>query len=450
MSAGKFYDLDAEKSVLTAMFLMPDDLTICMSIIPNSDVFYDEGNRSVFESIRRQYEQDQPVDMISTVHDMKSNKTYEKVGGAGGLAKIVSAPTHFGHAENHARILLEMYIRRATTAMARELLIKANEEDVDVFAQIASLQTETEKLLQNAIGGSEKNFEDVMNETESKWLKGSTNGLSGHSTGLTELDRISGGLTDGELTIVGARPGQGKTALVVSLIRNLAKQNIPCGIFSLEMSKNELAQRLVSQESQVFAFKIKSGELTEYDKKILANAKQGMRNWNIRIFDEGEMNLRKLRSRAIMWQRKFGIKVLFIDYLQLMSGSDRKGNSRENDIAEISRGLKILARELNIPVIALSQLSRRVEDRPDKMPQLSDLRESGSIEQDADCVWFLMRPDYYKMTGQVDISSRTYDLSNVCIIDQAKMRSGNTGQIALKFDGPLMRMSNYDNIGSGF
>jgi len=450
MKSGKFFDLDAEKSVLTAMFLMPDDLTVCMSIIPNSQVFYDEGNRTVFESIRRQYEKDLPVDMISTVHDLKTNNSFQSIGGAGGLAKIVSAPTHFGHAENHARILLEMYIRRAATNMARELLIKANEDDVDVFAHIASMQTETEKLLQNAIGGGEQTFDDVMEDTEKKWLKGSNNGLSGHSTGLAELDRICGGLTNGELTIVGARPGQGKTALVVSLIRNLAKQGIPCGIFSLEMSKHELAQRLVSQESQVFAFKIKSGELSDWEKTTLNATKNKMKGWNIRIFDEGEMNLRKLRSRAIMWQRKFGIKVLFIDYLQLMSGSDRKGNSRENDIAEISRGLKILARELNIPVVALSQLSRRVEERPDKMPQLSDLRESGSIEQDADCVWFLMRPDYYKMTGQVEISGKSYDLANVCIIDQAKMRSGNTGQIALKFDGPLMRMSNYDNGSNGF
>jgi replicative DNA helicase len=249
---------------------------------------------------------------------------------------------------------------------------------------------------------------------------------------------------------VGARPGQGKTALVVSLIRNLAKQGIPCGMFSLEMSKHELAQRLVSQESQVFAFKIKSGELTEREKVILNSCKQNMRSWNIRIFDEGEMNLRKLRSRAIMWQKKYGIKVLFIDYLQLMSGSDKRGSSRENDIAEISRGLKILARELNIPIVALSQLSRRVEERPDKMPQLSDLRESGAIEQDADSVWFLMRPAYYKMTGQVDIGGKSYDLNDVCIIDQAKMRSGNTGQIALKFDGPLMRMNNHDHTNSGF
>jgi replicative DNA helicase len=146
-----------------------------------------------------------------------------------------------------------------------------------------------------------------------------------------------------------------------------------------------------------------------------------------------------------VWQRRYGMKVLFVDYLQLMSGMDSKRQNRENEISEISRGLKILARELNIPVVALSQLSRRVEERSDKMPMLSDLRESGAIEQDADVVWFLMRPAYYKMQGDVEINGERYNLEDVCIIDQAKMRSGNTGQIPVKFDGPLMRMRTYDN-----
>jgi replicative DNA helicase len=284
-----------------------------------------------------------------------------------------------------------------------------------------------------------------MEETEKKWLKGTPDGLSGYSTGIPSLDKMCGGLTPGELTIVGARPGQGKTALVVSLIRNLSLQNIPCGIFSLEMSRHELAQRLASQESNVFAFKIKGGQLSMEEKETLRTARNRMSKWNVRIFDEGEMNLRKLRARAIVWQRRYGMKVLFVDYLQLMSGMDSKRQNRENEISEISRGLKILARELNIPVVALSQLSRRVEERSDKMPMLSDLRESGAIEQDADVVWFLMRPAYYKMQGDVEINGEKYNLEDVCIIDQAKMRSGNTGQIPVKFDGPLMRMRTYDN-----
>jgi replicative DNA helicase len=343
-----------------------------------------------------------------------------------------------------------MFIRRKAIELGQELITKASQEEVDVFAQIASMQSQTEKLIETSVGGSEETFGVIISDTEQKWLRGASNGLSGHPTGIEELDRMCGGLTAGELTIVGARPGQGKTALVVSLIRNLCHQNIPCGIFSLEMSRHELAQRLASQESQVPAFKIKGGMLTDMEKSVLRSARERMQNWNIRIFDEGEMNLRKLRARAMVWQKRHGMQVLFVDYLQLMSGTDSKRQNRENEISEISRGLKILARELNIPVVALSQLSRRVEERGDKMPQLSDLRESGAIEQDADVVWFLMRPAYYKMSGDVEINGKKYDLNDVCIIDQAKMRSGNTGQIPLMFDGPLMRMRAYDRPISQF
>lgn len=441
----KYFDKEAEKAMLSIMMVNPSDLILGMSIIPHSKVFYEEAHQIVFDSMKRQYDENKPIDLISTAYDLKTNNKLQTINGAAGLAKICNSALQVGHTEVYARIIIELYLKRASVALAQKLLVSAAEDDFDPFDSISKMQTEMDGLLQNAVTGGDQTFDKILDETQEKWMRGSNNGLSGYSTGLAELDRISGGLTEGELTIVGARPGQGKTALVVTLLRNLAKQNIPCGMISLEMSKHELAQRLISQESQVFAFKIKSGELNGYEKNILNDCKHAMKSWSIKIFDEGAMDLRKLRSKAILWQRKHGIKVLFIDYLQLMSGYDKKNSSRENDIAEISRGLKILARELSIPIVALSQLSRRVEDRPDKMPQLSDLRESGAIEQDADSVWFLMRPAYYKMTGQVDIGQKTYELNDVCILDQAKMRSGNTGQIALRFDGPLMRMSNYDN-----
>ena len=436
-------DESLESKVLGSMILSADDCLLALGILATSEIFYSYQHRAIFESIRRQQEKDQKIDVISTVHDLKAHNLFDSSGGTKKLGQLMSTSSA-GYVEIHARILLEMYMRRKAIEYGQELIAKAAESDVDVFAQLASTQLQTENLVQIAVGGSEESCDDIISDTERKWLRGASNGLSGHPTGMTELDKMCGGLTAGELTIVGARPGQGKTALVVSLIRNLSHQNIPCGIFSLEMSRHELAQRLASQESQVPAFKIKGGVLNESEKAFLRSARERMQNWNIRIFDEGEMNLRKLRAKAILWQKKHGIKVLFVDYLQLMSGVDSKRQNRENEISEISRGLKILARELNIPVVALSQLSRRVEERADKMPMLSDLRESGAIEQDADVVWFLMRPAYYKMTGDVEINGNRYNLDDVCIIDQAKMRSGSTGQIPLIFDGPLMRMRTYD------
>lgn len=439
------HDSALEAKVLGSMMMDPEDLILGLAAINTSEVFYEFEHRTIYESLRRLSEQKIKTEIDAVVHDLKTNGTFEAVGGTKKLAKLMSSISTIGQVEINSRILIEYYIRRKAIELGQQLIQKASQNEVDVFEQIASLQTQTEKLIESSVGGVEESFDAIINETEKKWLRGTPDGLSGYATGIPELDRMCGGLTPGELTIVGARPGQGKTALVVSLIRNLSIQNIPCGIFSLEMSRYELAQRLASQESNVFAFKIKGGQLSNEDKETLRQARLRMAKWNIRIFDEGEMNLRKLRARAIVWQRRYGMKVLFVDYLQLMSGMDSKRQNRENEISEISRGLKILARELNIPVVALSQLSRRVEERSDKMPMLSDLRESGAIEQDADVVWFLMRPAYYKMQGDVDINGQKYNLEDVCIIDQAKMRSGNTGQIPVRFDGPLMKMKPYDN-----
>jgi replicative DNA helicase len=216
-------------------------------------------------------------------------------------------------------------------------------------------------------------------------------------------------------------------------------------MFSLEMTKSELIQRLASQESEVYAFKIKQNELNNLDKDSLKRAVDRMSNWNLKISEDGYMNIRKLRTKATMWKNKFGIKIIFLDYLQLMESVNPKETNRVNIIGEISRGLKLLAKELQIPVIALSQLARRVDERQDKMPMMSDLRESGSIEQDADVIWMMLRPEYYyESTSTTKIGDREYPNENLCIIDQVKMRSGSTGIKPLYFDGPLMRLRNYE------
>jgi replicative DNA helicase len=199
---------------------------------------------------------------------------------------------------------------------------------------------------------------------------------------------------------------------------------------------------LISQQSSVAGYKIKTNTLENNERIRLFAAKEEMRAWPIRINDEAGMTLRRLRGKAIMMKKKYGIRFLVVDYLQLMSSDDKKQN-RESAISEISRGLKVLAKDLEIPIIALSQLSREVEKRSDKMPQLSDLRESGAIEQDADQIWFLMRPDYYKMEGQIEIEGQSYSCEDVCILDVAKFRAGQTKQIPLKFNKATMKFSDY-------
>jgi replicative DNA helicase len=332
-----------------------------------------------------------------------------------------------------------------TYFIAQDLLAGSTSDAIDIFEHLAKIHLQSDNLLASTINQTEENFKKALFETSDNWFNRPAGTVGGYSTGIESLDKLCGGFNAGELTIIGARPGQGKTALVVSIMRNLAKQNIPCGLFSLEMTKSELIQRLASQESEVYAYKIKQNELNNLDKDSLKRAVDRMADWNLKISEDGYLNIRKLRTKATMWKNKFGIKIIFLDYLQLMESVNPKETNRVNIIGEISRGLKLLAKELQIPVIALSQLSRRVDERQDKMPMMSDLRESGSIEQDADVIWMMLRPEfYYEASSTTKIGDREYPNENLCIIDQVKMRSGSTGIKPLKFDGPLMRLRNYE------
>jgi len=284
-----------------------------------------------------------------------------------------------------------------------------------------------------------------LDEEAEKWLIQGSGGMAGASYGIPVIDTATGGLVDTDLIVVAARPGQGKTAFVLSIMRNFCLRGDGVGIFSLEMGRSQLVQRLLSQQASVWASKIRKNDLDGFDRQRLYAAKTQMGKWPLQINDNAGISLRRLKTKALMWKKKFGIKLLVVDYLQLMGGDGKKQN-REGEISEISRGLKVLAKDLKIPIIALSQLSREVEKRPSKMPQLSDLRESGAIEQDADQVFFLMRPAYYKMDGEMEINGASYECDNLCILDIAKFRAGATGQIPLRFDGPTMRFADFMEI----
>ena len=440
----RFVNSEAEAELLSTMMVNPADMVAGMLIIPHSKIFGVEAHRIVYESMKRQYDANTPIDLVTTAKDLKNANLYQKIGGPTGLAKILGQPVKLGYVEVHVQIIMDEYFKREILTMVQKMQSRINDDDCNPLEEMGELIRLSENVLLNTVDGEEQELTDVLRDLQQQWLEPNYTGLSGLSSGLRDLDRISMGATPGNLIVLGARPGQGKTAFVISMVRNLCNRGVSCGIISLEMSRHELTQRLLSQESQISAAKISTRNINHYETIILNEAKARMEKWNLKIHDRGDMNVRKLRSKVTLWKRRNKIEILFIDYLQLMSGSEKKNASRENEIAEISRCCKMLAKELEIPVIALSQLSRKVEERNDKMPQLSDLRESGAIEQDADIVWFLVRPDYYKMKGEVEIGGRSYNLADVCILDQAKMRGGSTGQIALKFVGPLMQMKDYD------
>lgn len=434
---------EIEQVVLGAMLLDGGAVIEFFNLIQTLDVFENSENKSVAGAMKSLYDRNEKIDVITVVNELRKSGEYKKAGGAKYVAELSSKISSAAHFETHIRILLEMYMKRGTAVFAQQLLSGALSDTDDVFERVAMVQNGLDSLLNQSLVTDEQTIAGILDEEAQKWMTENISGLAGMSYGIPDLDAATGGLVDTDLIIIAARPGQGKTAFVLSVMRNLCLKNQPVGIFSLEMSRNQLIQRLISQQSDVWAAKIRSNKLDNFDRPRLFSAKETMSKWPLYINDNAGISLRRLKTKAIMWKKKFGIKLLVVDYLQLMSGDSRKGN-REGEISEISRGLKHLAKDLKIPVIALSQLSREVEKRPGKMPQLSDLRESGSIEQDADQVFFLMRPAYYRMDGDMEIEGKNYATEDLCVLDVAKFRAGATGQVALRFNGPLMKFSDYN------
>jgi len=440
-----FTNEELERQVLSAMMIYDEERLTAFSIIPSVDVFQNDKHKTIAKAIQAQQDAGEPVNIETVVLTLKKSALLNEAGGIKYITSVFTSLKHPGHIEIHCRMLVEQYMRSKFLYIATEMLTKANSDSGDIFELITEMQGKTDGLLTSTVNKSDDNFQTQLDISAEMWFNKAAGTIAGYPTGISSLDKLCGGLTNSELTVVGARPGQGKTALVVSLMRNLVKQGIGCGMFSLEMNKHELAQRLASQESQVYAFKIKQGDMNALDTDALKSAVSRMKEWNIKICDEGYMNMRKIRTKATMWKNKYDIKVIFVDYIGLIESVNPKETNRVNIVGEISRGLKLLAKELQLPVVALSQLSRRVDERPDKMPLMSDLRESGSVEQDADVIWMMMRPGFYfdptatTKVGNLDLSNH-----DLCLIDQVKMRSGSTGVIPLKFDGPLMRLRNYE------
>lgn len=440
-----FTNEELERQVLSAMMIYDEERLTAFSIIPSVDVFQLEANKVIAKAIQAQQDAGEPVNLETIAMTLKRSGLLKEAGGLKYITAVFTSLKQPGHIEIHCRMLVEQYMRQKFLYIATEMLTKANSDSGDIFELITEMQGKTDSLLTSTVNKSDDNFQTQLDISSEMWFNKAAGTIAGYSTGISSLDKLCGGLTDSELTVVGARPGQGKTALVVSLMRNLVKQGIGCGLFSLEMSKHELCQRLASQESQVYAFKIKQGDMNTLDKDALRQAVSRMKEWNIKICDDGNMNIRKIRTKATMWRNKYNIKVIFVDYIGLIESVNPKETNRVNIVGEISRGLKLLAKELQIPVVALSQLSRRVDERPDKMPLMSDLRESGSVEQDADVIWMMMRPSFYfdpsasTKVGNLELSNQ-----DLCLIDQVKMRSGSTGVIPLRFDGALMRLRNYE------
>ena len=439
--------LELEEAVLGALMIEKDALTTVVDILQQTS-FYKEAHQRIYNAIIQLFGKSEPIDMLTVTTQLRSNGELEFIGGASYLVKLTNKVNSAANIEFHARIITQSAIKRDMIKIAGEILKDAYEDTTDVFNLLDKIEQNFFEISERNIRKNYADASTIMRATieELEKKKNNKDGLTGVASGFTALDRITSGWQNTELTIIAARPAMGKTAFVVSAMRNAAVEwGIPVAMFSLEMSATQLMLRLISAEAEIDSNKLRKGKLENHEWVQLHQKIKNLSSAPIYIDDTPALSILEMRAKCRRLKAQFDIGLVIIDYLQLMtaeSGGGGKGN-REQEIAAISRAMKNLAKEINVPVIALSQLSRAVETRGgDKRPQLSDLRESGSIEQDADMVMFLYRPEYYKIT-QDEQGNSTEGVGEVII---AKNRSGDVDTVKLKFIGKYTKFTDLDGF----
>lgn len=437
--------IDLEEAVLGALMLEKDALTAVVDIL-TPESFYKDSHKVIYQAILDLFNASEPIDLLTVTNQLRKTGQLEIAGGAYFITELTSRVSSAANIEYHARIITEQAMKREMIHIASEIQRDAYEETTDVFELLDKMEQSLFEISENNI---RKNYADMrsimreaINELEGK--KGQKDGLTGVPSGFTALDRVTSGWQKSDLVIIAARPAMGKTAFVLSVLRNAAvDHNRPVAIFSLEMSSIQLVNRLISSEAELDSEKIKKGNLADYEWEQLIHKTSKLSSAPLFVDDTPALSILELRAKCRRLKAQSDIQLIVIDYLQLMSGDSKGGNggNREQEISSISRALKKIAKELNVPVIALSQLSRAVETRGgDKRPQLSDLRESGAIEQDADIVMFLYRPEYYGIT-ETEEGQSTAGLGEVII---AKHRNGSLENVKLRFIGKYTKFADLE------
>ena len=443
--------IDLEEAVIGAMLIDEKGVDEVIEIlIP--EVFYKKSHQLIFESIERLFKNSEPIDLLTVSADLKKSKSLKNVGGEFYLIELSQKVSSSAHIEHHARIIQQKFIQRKLIQISNEVINKAYDESTDVLDLLDQAESKLYDVTQGHLKKSSVSAEDLVREAKKKIDEISKqDGLSGVSSGFDKLDKITSGWQPSDLIIIASRPGMGKTALSLSMARNMAiDHKIPVAFFSLEMSAIQLITRLISAETGLKSDILRTGKLAPHEWQQLNNQITDLESAPLFIDDTPSLTIFELRAKARRLVSSNDIKVIIIDYLQLMHlGSSTKTGNREQEISIISRTLKALAKELNVPVIALSQLSRAVETRSgSKRPILSDLRESGAIEQDADIVSFIYRPEYYGMENWDDDMQTPSQGQGELII--AKHRNGALGNVRLKFTAELGKFEDVDGYDSPF
>lgn len=434
--------LDLEEAVLGALMLERGALNAVVEFL-KPEHFYSEAHQEIYRAIVELFKGSEPVDMRTVVNQLRKSAKIELVGGAYYIAELTSKVSSAANIEYHARVVIELAIKRDLIQIASQIHHDAYEDTTDVFELLDKTEQSIFEISDSNLRKNYDNMKNLMYRAinELQKLKEHKDGLTGVPSGFTALDRMTSGWQNSDLVIIAARPGMGKTAFVVSAMRNAAVDfKRPVAIFSLEMASVQLVNRMISAEAELEGDKIRKGQLAEFEWQQLVHKTNRLSAAPIFIDDTPALSILELRAKCRRLKAEHGIQLIIVDYLQLMRGD--VGGNREQEIASISRALKGIAKELSVPVLALSQLSRGVETRGgDKRPQLSDLRESGSIEQDADMVIFLYRPEYYKITVDEE-GMPTQGMGEVII---AKHRNGSTGTAKLKFIGKFTKFADFDS-----
>src|SRR6056297_3272505 len=435
--------VDLEEAVLGAIMLEKDAIISIMDIL-SPDSFYKEAHKKIFKAILDLSQNLQPIDILTVTEELKKRNELDDVGGPYYITQLTSKVATAAHIEYHARIIAQKYIQRELIRVASEIQTKAYDDSIDVNDLIdfseAELFQVTETNIKKETSRISALIQDAIEQIEEASQK--EDGLSGVPSGFTKLDRVTSGWQRSDLVIIAARPSMGKTAFVLSMARNIAVEHErPIGIFSLEMSSIQLVNRLIVSETELPSEKIRNGNLERWEWEQLEYRIKKLVDAPIFIDDTPGISVFELRSKCRRLKDQYNVEAIFIDYLQLMSGTGENYGSREQEVSIISRSLKGIAKELDVPIIALSQLNRSVELRSgDKRPQLSDLRESGAIEQDADMVLFIHRPERYGIIDDGEGNS----LIGVAEVILAKHRNGALADIQLRFRDELAKFEEFE------
>jgi replicative DNA helicase len=443
--------IEVEEAVLGSMFIEHEAATIALQML-KADDFYKPAHRHIFEALQDLYERDNPLDLLTVENELRDRELLDVCGGSGYLSELTRSVSSAANIDYHSQIISEKATKRNLILNCTDIIKEAYDSTADPYEVLDRAEQRIFDLANSKHRSQAQPIGEVLKDTLSylEDIRGKTSGITGVPTGL-DIDKLTAGWQNSDMIVIAARPSMGKTAFVLTTARNAALHQDPklqtkVAIFSLEMSAQSLVQRLLTMEGRINAQSARSGRLNDEEFKRLIDAAGRLFTANIFVDDTPGLSILELRTKCRRLKSEHDIGMVVVDYLQLMTSGSKDHGNREQEIASISRGLKALAKDLDVPVIALSQLSRAVETRGgDKRPQLSDLRESGSIEQDADVVCFLYRPEYYGIKTTPEGQSTT-GLAEIIV---GKQRNGPVGSKELYFVKEYARFENLTQASSG-